>query len=84
MKIFDGKYGSKIAKVTVTLDVWIGDENGIVLDTPEKVMESLEGESRKNLGEKVMNNLETAVVVKASTCSRDMGCNCCECNNGVV
>ena len=65
MKIFDGKYGSKIVKVNVTLDVWVGDEDdGIAFDTPEKVMNALNNESRKNLGEMVMNNLDNATIVK--------------------
>jgi len=64
MKIFDGGNGKKIVKVIVTIDVWVGDEDGIIHNTPEKVLKSLEGESRKDLGEKVMNNLDTCVVVK--------------------
>ena len=65
MKIFDGKYGSKIVKVNVTLDVWVGDEDdGIAFDTPEIVMNALNNESRKNLGEMVMNNLDNATIVK--------------------
>ena len=64
MKIFDGKYGSKIVKVNVTLDVWVGDEDEIAFDTPEKVMNALNNESRKNLGEMVLNNLDNATIIK--------------------
>lgn len=65
MKIFDDENGKKTVKVNVTLDVWVGDDvDGVVLDTPEKVLESLDRESRKDLGEMVMRNLDTAVIVK--------------------
>ena len=65
MKIFDDENGQKKVKVNVTLDVWVGnDVDGVVLDTPEKVLESLDRESRKDLGEMVMRNLDTAVIVK--------------------
>jgi hypothetical protein len=65
MKIFDDENGRKFVKVIVTIDVWVGDDvDGIIHDTPEKVLESLEGESRKDLGQKVMENLDTCAVVK--------------------
>ena len=64
MKIFDGEYGSKIVKVNITIDVWVGDDDeGIPFNTPEKVMNALNNESRINLGEMVLNNLETASIV---------------------
>lgn len=65
MKIIDDENGQKKVKVNVTIDVWVGnDVDGVVLDTPEKVLESLDRESRKDLGEMVMRNLDTAVIVK--------------------
>ena len=65
MKIIDDENGQKKVKVNVTIDVWDGnDVDGVVLDTPEKVLESLDRESRKDLGEMVMRNLDTAVIVK--------------------
>ena len=65
MKIFDDENGRKFVKVIVTIDVWVGDDvDGVIHNTPEKVLKSLEGESRKDLGQKVMENLDTCVVVK--------------------
>ena len=64
MKIFDDENGRKFVKVIVTIYVWVGDEDGVIHNTPEKVLKSLEGESRKDLGQKVMENLDTCVVVK--------------------
>ncbi len=64
MKIFDDENGKKTVKVNITIDAWVGDDiEGVVLDTPEKVLEYLGNESRKNLGELVMNSLETAVII---------------------
>jgi hypothetical protein len=64
MKIFDDENGRKFVKVIVTIDVWVGDDvDGIIHDTPEKVLESLEGKSRKDLGQKVMEKLDNVVIV---------------------
>ena len=60
-KVFDGRFGGKVVKVKFELEFYVDDENSEL--SPEQVKNMIDDEDRTELGEKVLNFLDSSIVV---------------------